>query len=409
MEVIVQKYGGSSLSSPEKITQIAKRILDIEASGKAVTVVVSAMGDTTDHLVAMAEQISPSPPHRELDMLLSTGEQVSIALLSMAIDNLGGSAISLTGLQSGIITDDRHSNAKIKEIRVRRVLNPLQEGKVVIVAGFQGVSGDTEITTLGRGGSDTTAAALAASLNAEICEILTDVDGVFTADPNIVENSVKLDYIAYEEMLELAASGAQVLHPRAVEIAMKYRIPFVVKPALRPGIGTTITEDKMLEKVAITGITVDENVAKIAIKEVPDSPGVASKIFNAISRAKINIRLIIQGVSDGDKSDLTMLADQADMESVVDILRNICLKIKAKGVTYESGMAEISIVGSGIASSSGVAAKMFQTLSKNNINIELISTSHIRVACIVDQKRIKDAVRALHKAFKLEKLKRELL
>lgn len=407
MKIIVQKYGGSSISTPEKIIKVAKRILELEKMGKAIAVVVSAMGDSTDRLIEMAEDISPNPPYREMDMLMATGEQVSIALLSMAITNLGGASVSLTGAQSGIVTDGRHRNAKIKKVKIERIMNLLQEGKVVIVAGFQGISSESEITTLGRGGSDTSAAALAAALNADCCEILTDVEGVYTADPNIVNNAAKLNYISYEEMLEFAGSGAKVLHPRAVEIVMKFGIPLVVKSAHTPGNGTTIVEDKMLERVAVTGVTVDRNVAKIAIQKVPDTPGVAATIFSAISKTGINIRLIIQGISDGNFSDITMLSDKEDMESVVKVLERICPKIKAGGVTFKDGMAEVSVVGSGIGNSTGVAARFFKTLSDNNINIDSISTSHIRIACVIDQQKVKTAVEAIHRTFKLEELIRK--
>ena len=408
MKIIVQKYGGSSISTPEKIIKVAKRILERAEMGKAIAVVVSAMGDTTDRLIEMAKDISPNPPYREMDMLMATGEQVSIALLSMAINNLGGTSVSLTGAQSGIVTDGRHRNAKIKKVKIERIMNLFKEGKVVIVAGFQGISSESEITTLGRGGSDTSAAALAAALNADCCEILTDVEGVYTADPNIVNNAAKLNYISYEEMLEFAGSGAKVLHPRAVEIAMKFGIPLVVKSAHSPGNGTLIVEDKMLERVAVTGVTVDRNVAKIAIKKVPDTPGVAATIFSAISKTGLNIKLIIQGISDGNFSDITMLSDKEDMESVVKVLERICPKIKAGGVTFNDGMAEVSIIGSGIANSTGVAAKIFKTLSDNNINIDSISTSHIRIACVIDQQKVETAVKAIHRAFKLEELIRKI-
>jgi len=407
MKIIVQKYGGSSIGTPGKIMKVARRILELEERGKAIAVVVSAMGSSTDRLIEMAEEISSNPSHRELDMLMSTGEQVSIALLSMAINDLGGSAVSLTGAQSGIVTDGNHRNAKIKKVNIQRIMNLLQEGTVVIVAGFQGISSQSEITTLGRGGSDTTAAALAAALNAESCEILTDVEGVYTSDPNIIKNATKLNYISYEEMLEFAGSGAKVLHPRAIEIAMKFGIPLEVKPAHSPGNGTTIVEEKMLETVAVTGVTVDKNIAKIAIRKVPDTPGIAAKIFSAISKSGINIRLIIQGVSDGNYSDITMLSDKEDMENVVKVLEEICSKVNAGGVIYDDGMAEVSIVGSGIAKSTEVAAKIFKTLSDNNINIDSISTSHIRIACVIDQQKVKKAVKAIHKAFNLEKLVRE--
>jgi aspartate kinase len=407
--ILVQKYGGTSLSSPKKIKNVAKQILERQKTGVSIVVVVSAVGDTTDRLVQLAYEITDDPHQREVDMLLSTGEQVSSALLSMAIQDRGGKAISLTGFQSGIITDNQHSRAKIKKIKVNRILKLLDESHVVIIAGFQGIGSGAEITTLGRGGSDTTGTALAAALQAERCEIYTDVDGVYTANPSIIPGAVKLDYISYEEMLELAGSGTGVLHPRSVEIAMKFGIPVIVRSAHNPGIGTTVIEGKMLEQATITGVTADKDVAKITIHHVPDSPGMAGNVFGTISRSEINIRLIIQGVSDGKYSDITMLVSRSDIKKMVRILEELAPKIKAERVTSVSDMAEVSIVGSGIASTSGVAAKMFSTLAKNKINIDLISSSHIRVACVISKKQADTAVRELHKVFKLEKLNRRML
>lgn len=401
MNIIVQKYGGSSLSTTEKINNIAIKILERCTSGVSIAVVVSAMGDTTDNLLDIARSITQYPSKRELDMLLSTGEQVSIALLSMAIENQGGKAISMTGLQSGIVTTNDHSRAKIRQIKISRILKPLQEGKVVIIAGFQGVGKGMQITTLGRGGSDTTAAALAAELKAECCEIYTDVDGVFTADPQIVPNARKLNYISYEEMLELAGSGAQVLHPRAVEITMKYNIPLKVLSAHTPGTGTTVVEAKMIEQVAITGITSDKNVARIAIQSVPDKPGMAGRIFGAIAKTGTNVKLIVQSVGIGNTIDFSMLVSCEDVDAVVAVLNEICPKIKAYGVTCATKLAEVSIVGSGIASTPGIAAKMFKTLADEKINIEFISTSHIRIVCVVHKDKADDAVKALYRAFDL--------
>ena len=406
---MVQKFGGTSLSTPQKIKKVAQQILGRQKTGASIVVVVSAVGDTTDRLVQMAQEITNDPHQREIDMLLSTGEQASSALLSMAIQDRGGKAVSLTGFQSGIITDNQHSRAKIKKIKVNRILKLLHDSHIVIIAGFQGVGSGAEITTLGRGGSDTTGTALAAALQAERCEIYTDVDGVYTANPNIVPDAVKLDYISYEEMLELAGSGTGVLHPRSVEIAMKFGIPLSVRPAHTPGIGTTVIEGKMLEEATITGVTADKDIAKVTIHQVPDSPGMASKVFGAISRSEINIRLIIQGVSDGKLSDIAMLVTRNDTKKLVSVLEKLAPGIKAERVSSVSDMAEVSIVGSGIASTSGVAAKMFNTLAKNKINIDLISSSHIRVACVINEKQADTAVRELHKVFKLEKLNRRML
>lgn len=408
MDIIVQKYGGTSVGTPEKIERVAERILGLEASGVGVVAVVSAMGDTTDRLVDMARKISSNPPRRELDMLLSTGEQISISLLSMAIHERGGRAISMTGLQSGIITDSRYSEAKIREIKTHRILKPLREGKVVIVAGFQGVSRGAEITTLGRGGSDTTAAALAAALKAKSCEIYTDVDGVFTADPNLVPEAVKLDYISHEEMLELAGSGAQVLHPRAVEIAMKFGLPLKVKPAHSFGSGTTIVEGSMLEKVVVTGVTADKDMAKIAIQKVPDRPGIAAKLFGALAREGISVHLIIQSIGEGNVTDVTIVLKREYMERAVEVLRRLSKQLKAQGVIYDANVAEVSIVGSGMVTEPGVAARMFRALAKRKINIELISTSHIRISCVIHKRHVREAVRAIHEDFKLGRLKRRL-
>lgn len=409
MEIIVQKYGGTSVSTPEKIKRVAERILSVEGSGAAVVAVVSAMGHTTDQLIDMAQQISHNPPRREMDMLLSTGEQVSISLLSMAIHELGGRAISMTGSQSGIITDSRHSEAKIREIKTQRILKPLREGRVVIVAGFQGVSRGSQITTLGRGGSDTTAAALAAVLKAKSCEIYTDVDGVFTADPNIVPTAVKLDYISYEEMLELAVSGAQVLHPRAVEIATKFRFPLKVKPAHTFGSGTTVMEGNMLEQVVVTGVTADKDMAKIAIQKVPDRPGVAAKLFGALAREGISVHLIIQSIGEGNVTDVTIVLKREYMKPAVSVLQRLSQQLKAQGVIYQADMAEVSIVGSGMVHAPGVAAKMFRALAEKNINIDLISTSHIRISVVIQKQHVNEAVKAIHQAFKLDTLTRRKL
>ncbi len=409
MSVIVQKYGGTSVGSPEKILHVADRVLAVRNQGASVLCVVSAMGHTTDELMEMARTVTPSPPRRELAMLLTTGEQVSTSLLSMAIQAKGAQAVALTGLQSGIITDTNYSEAKIRQVRTERVREHLARGEVVIVAGYQGVSNGTEITTLGRGGSDTTAAALAAALGAGSCEIYTDVEGVFTADPRQVPDAARLDFISFEEMLELAGSGAQVMHPRAVEIAMRFGLPLQVKPSYNDGPGTIITEGNKLERVAITGVTSEKNIGKIAIQKVPDRPGVAAKIFGALARERINVRLIIQSVGEGNVNDVTIVVRREFVQRATEVLERMRRTLKAAGVVHDPNVAEISIVGSGIATSPGVAARMFKALARNHINIDLISTSTIRVVCVIDRRRVDEAVRAIHDEFKLGRLRRRAL
>jgi len=374
-----------------------------------MVVVVSAMGHTTDQLVDLARAITNRPSRREMDMLLSTGEQVSIALLSMAIQEQGEKAISMTGLQSGIITDSNYSMARITEIKGQRLLSQLRDGKVVIVAGFQGVSEDSEITTLGRGGSDTTAAALAVALRAKRCEIYTDVDGVYTTDPNLVPQARKLEYISYEEMMELAGAGAQVLHPRSVEIAMKHGVPIHVRPSYSDDPGTIVTEAKKLEKVVITGVTGNKNIAKVAILGIPDRPGVAARIFSALAGRGINIRLIIQSIADNGLNNISLVVSKEFVHSAVEALERQKKALKARDIVFHDHLAEVSIVGSGIASTPGVAARMFKTLAKQGANIELISTSEVRITCVIDQKKTNEAIQALHEEFKLEKLQRGLV
>jgi aspartate kinase len=408
MNIVVQKYGGTSVGDIEKIKRVAGRILRMETSGTRMVVVVSAMGHTTDHLVEMARAITHKPSRREMDMLLSTGEQVSIALLSMAIEEQGGKAISMTGLQSGIVTDSNYSRAKIQKIHAGRILEHLKAERVVIVAGFQGVSEGFEITTLGRGGSDTTASALAVALKANRCEIYTDVNGVFTADPNLVPAARRLDYISYEEMVELAGAGAQVLHPRSVEIAMRYGVPVHVLPSYSEETGTIVMEGKKLEQVVITGVTGNKNIAKLAIRRVPDQPGVAAQVFSALGEKGINIRLIIQSVAEEGHNDISLVVNRDMAHQALEVLEKQKKRLKAKDIVSHGGLSEVSIVGSGIASTPGVAARMFRTLAKLQINIDLISSSEVRVACIIDEKRLNEAIKALHQEFKLEKLQRGL-
>ena len=409
MNIVVQKYGGTSVGNIQRLNSVADRIVRTKASGAQMVVVVSAMGHTTDRLVKLARAVTRTPSRREMDMLLSTGEQISIALLSMAIQERGAEAISMTGLQCGIITDSNHSMAKITEIKTGSLLFHLRQGKVVIVAGFQGVSNGTEITTLGRGGSDTTASALAVALNAKHCEIYTDVDGVFTADPVLVPGAKKLDYISYEEMVELAGAGAQVLHPRSVEIGMKYEVPIHVRPSYSDDPGTVVTEGKKLEKVIITGITCNRNIAKVAIRGIPDRPGVAAQIFSALGGKGINIRLIIQSIAENGLNDISLVVARELVENAVEVLEKQKTSLKARDIVHHGRLAEVSIVGSGIASTPGVAARMFKTLAKQNVNIDLISSSEVRITCVIDEKKTAEAIRALHQEFRLEKLERALV
>jgi len=409
MNIVVQKYGGTSVGNIKKIQSVADRILRTRATGAHLVVVVSAMGHTTDRLVSLAKAITRRPSRREMDMLLSTGEQISIALLSMAIQERGAKAISMTGLQSGIITDSNHSMAKIKKINTETLLSQLRDDKVVIVAGFQGVSNGYEITTLGRGGSDTTGSALAVALKAARCEIYTDVDGVYTADPNIVPEARKLNYISYEEMVELAGAGAQVLHPRSVEIAMKYGVPIQVRPSYSDAPGTIVMEGRKLENVVITGVTGNKNIAKVAIRGIPDRPGVAAQIFSALSSQGINVRLIIQSIAENGLNDISLVVGREFIKSAIEVLERQKASLKAKDIVYHDKLAEVSIVGSGIASTPGVAARMFRTLARKNINIDLISSSEVRITCVIDEKKTSEAISALHREFKLERLERGLV
>ena len=408
MNIVIQKYGGTSVGDIKKIKSVADRILKTQSLGANLVVVVSAMGHTTDRLVRLAKAVTRRPSRREMDMLLSTGEQVSTALLSMAIQERGAKAISMTGLQSGIITDSNHSMAKIRKVNTASLLSHLQEGKVVIVAGFQGVSNGYEITTLGRGGSDTTASALAVALKAKRCEIYTDVDGVYTTDPNLVPEARKLDYISYEEMVELAGAGAQVLHPRSVEIAMKYRVPIHVRPSYSETAGTIVMEGKRLENVVITGITANKNIAKVAIRGIPDRPGVAAQIFSALASQGINVRLIIQSIAENGLNDISLVVSRELVKSAIEVLERQKTSLKARDIVYHDKLAEVSIVGSGIASTPGVAARMFKTLAKRNINIDLISSSEVRITCVIDERKTSEAIPALHEEFKLERLERGL-
>jgi len=405
MALIIQKYGGSSVANPERIKRVAQNIAKTRSESNQVVVVVSAIGDTTDELINLAKQINPRPSNREMDMLLATGEQVSIALLAMALEAINVPVISLTGPKVGIITNQVHTKARIKEIKTERINNELDKNKVVIVAGFQGKTDDNEITTLGRGGSDTTAVALAAALKADLCEIYTDVEGVYTADPRIIKNARKLNQISYDEMLELASLGARVLHPRSVELAKLYRVPLCVRSSFTNKEGTLVVEERFLEKeMLVTGLAHDLNVAKIGLFDVPDRPGIASKIFNALAQANINVDMIIQSAMRHNKNDIAFTIPKDDLENALNIARQVGKEIGVSEIVYADDIAKISIVGAGMITSPGVAAKMFTTLAENNINIEMISTSEIKVSCIIKSSSVNTAMEVLHKAFNLDEI-----
>jgi len=402
MSVIVKKFGGTSVGDTTKIKNVAKQIIRAIELGHQVVVVVSAMGGGTDRLIALAEEISSSPPERELDVLLSTGEQVSIALLAMAVSELGYEAISLTGNQVGILTDGFYSNARIVSINNARILTELDLGKVVILAGFQGVTIDDEITTLGRGASDTTAVAVAASLGAGRCEIYTDVDGIFTADPQTVKNARKLDQITHEEMLEMAGLGAKVLHSRSVELAQKFEVPLVVRSSFHRGEGTIIVkESEMMERVVVSGVTSNKDQAKISLIGIEDKPGVAAKVFQAVAEQKINIDMIIQNIGHDGTTDLSFTVSEKDLSSTVDIIEEVRSQIKIVTVETDSNISKVSVVGIGMVSHVGIAAKMFSALAIENINIQMISTSEIKISCVIDQSQTEKAVQMVHDSFDL--------
>ncbi|OIO33899.1 MAG: aspartate kinase [Candidatus Omnitrophica bacterium CG1_02_40_15] len=402
--LIVQKYGGSSVADTNRIKNVANRIARYKKQGHKVVVVVSALGDTTDELLELAGQITDKPSDRELDMLISTGEQVSVALLAMALHKIGIDAISFTGPQVGIITDCTHTKAKILKISADRIREQVEKGKVVIVAGFQGMNAEQEITTLGRGGSDLTAVAIAKTLGANMCEIYTDVEGVYTADPRIVKDAKKLSVISYEEMLELASLGAQVMQARSMEVAKKYSVPLHIRSSFTDKKGTIISKEvKSMEEVLVSGVTANKGEAKVTICDVPDKPGIAAEIFTNLAKHDINVDMIIQNISRRGYTDLSFTVPTAELNKTKDVVARIVKNVKAEGVVYNNEIAKVSIVGVGMKTHSGVAAKMFGALASKKINIDMISTSEIKISCVINKKYADDAVRALHKAFGLSK------
>ena len=401
--MIVQKYGGTSVGTAARIRRVSRRIAATVKQGHQVVVVVSAMGHTTDRLIALAQSVNPEPPARELDMLVANGETITAPLVAMCLEGMGVPAVSLSGLQAGVRTSAAHSKARIQDIKPDRILEALRNGKVVVVAGFQGVTEDFEVTTLGRGGSDTTAVALAAALNAESCEIYTDVDGIFTADPRLVKTARKLTHIQYDEMLELAAVGARVLHPRAVEIGELYSVPIHVRSSFNESVGTMIVAQvPMEERKRVRGIAEETNVAKITVVGVPDRPGVAAAIFEPLGAAGISVDVIVQNIGRSGRTDLTFSVAESDLKAAEKLVKAAAKSIGAKKVSSAAGVAKLSIVGTGMLGTPGIAGRMFRSLAEAGINIEMISTSEIRITCLVARDQVQKGVRVLHKTFELD-------
>ncbi len=401
MSLIVQKYGGSSVANAERIFNVAGRVLEAYREGNSVVVVVSAQGDTTDELIEKAAGINRNPSKREMDMLLSTGEQISMALLAMALEKQGSHVVSLTGYQAGITTDSNYGNARIKNIDTERIFVELDKKNIVIVAGFQGWNKYGDITTLGRGGSDTTAVALAAALKADLCEIYTDVDGVYTADPRIVKNAGKLNDISYDEMLELASLGANVLHNRSVELAKKYGVNLVVRSSMNKLPGTVIKEVGNVEKMLVRGVTRDSDIARIAVMGIEDKPGMAFKLFSMLSKERISVDVILQSIGRDDTKDISFTVKKADLNRVLEVINSNLGVLGAKEVKHSDRYSKVSIVGAGMVNNSGVAAMMFEALFDADVNIHMITTSEIKISVLVDVQNAERAVNAIHEKFKL--------
>lgn len=404
MALIVQKYGGTSVATPERIKTVARRVWTAQQQGNQVVVVVSAMSGVTDSLIKLAREVHPEPAEREMDMLLATGEQTTVALLAMALHAEGAKAASLTGAQAGIVTDRIHTKARIARINPRRVHDLLDQGHIVTIAGFQGTTADGHITTLGRGGSDLTAVAIAAAISADLCQIFTDVDGVYTADPHIVPDARKLPEISYDELLELAALGSKVMQARSVEFAKKFGVVFEVRSSFNANQGTTVKEETLkMEDVVIRSVAVDKNQAKVTIGGVPDRPGVAARIFRAIADAHVNVDVIVQNVSEKGLADISFTVAADDAARAASLLRPVVGEIGGREVTFTGAIAKLSVVGIGMRSHPGVAAAMFETLARQHVNIEMISTSEIKLSVIVALADADKAARAIHEAFGLGK------
>jgi len=406
MALIVHKYGGTSVGTPEKIKNIAKKLKGLKEEGNQLVVIVSAMGHTTDELIGLMNKVSEAPDHREYDMLISTGEQVSASLMAMALIDVGCPAVSLTGGQAGVVTEDIYKKARIKHVHLDRLKTELKAGKVVVITGFQGIDSKGDIITIGRGGSDTSAVAIAAALKADVCDIYTDVDGVYTTDPRIVSDARKIKYISYEEMLELASLGAQVLHPRSIECASIYNMVIHLRSSKKDDEGTYIKEaTKMENKKAVRGIALDDNIAKVGVLKIADKPGIAAKLFGALAAEKINVDMIVQSVhSKGALADMAFTVERPELKKAVQVAEKVAKELDSEGVVSDSEVCKISLVGIGMVSQPGTAAKMFDTLSAEKINIQMIATSEIKISCVIKKEQGKKAVQILHKAFGLEKV-----
>ena len=403
MPLIVQKYGGTSVGNPERIINVARRLLETQRAGNSVVAVVSAMSGVTDSLIKLAREVSAKPTEREMDVLLSTGEQTTMALTAMAIQSLGGKAVSLTGAQAGIVTNGVHTKAKISNVTPDQIKKHLDEGSIVIVAGFQGETSEGDITTLGRGGSDLTAIALASAVDADACQIFTDVDGVYTCDPRIVPTAKKIEAISYDEMLEMASSGSKVMQSRSVEFAKKFGVTFEVRSSFNNNPGTTVKEESAgMEQVVVRGVSVERNQAKVTVSQVPDKPGCAARLFTALADAHVMIDVIVQNVSAAGSTDISFTMNRDELEKIGDLLDRVVIEIGAGKVSKQDGIAKLSVVGIGMRTHSGVAAKLFEALAKGGINIQMISTSEIKIAVIIDEAKIADAAKLAHTAFGLD-------
>ena len=399
--LVVKKFGGSSVADKERIFNVARRCIEDYEKGNDVVVVLSAMGKTTDGLIAKAHEINPNPPKRELDMLLVTGEQVSVALMAMAMSSLGVPAVSLNAAQVVMHTSSAYGSAKLKRIDVERIRHELESRRIVIVTGFQGINKYDDFTTLGRGGSDTTAVALAAALHADVCEIYTDVEGVYTADPRVVPNARKLAEVSYDEMLEFASLGAKVLHNRSVEMAKKYGVKLVVLSSLTRAEGTSVKEETKVERTLISGVAADASVARISVLGVENKPGITFRVFNLLAKNHINVDIIIQSVTEPGKKDISFTVAKTDLSDTMDLLRENRESLTAREIVSEEGVAKLSVIGAGMCSNPGVAAKMFEALYSADVNTEMIATSEIRITALIDERDVKRAMRAVHDAFDL--------
>jgi aspartate kinase len=403
MSLIVQKYGGTSVGNPERITNVAKRLLETQRTGHSVVAVVSAMSGVTDSLIKLAREVSAKPTEREMDVLLSTGEQTTMALTAMAIQSMGGKAVSLTGAQAGIVTNGVHTKAKISNITPDQIRKHLDQGEIVIVAGFQGETSEGNITTLGRGGSDLTAIALASAVGADACQIFTDVDGVYTCDPRIVPTAKKIQEISYDEMLEMASSGSKVMQSRSVEFAKKFGVTFEVRSSFNNNPGTIVKEESAgMEQVVVRGVSVERNQAKVTVTNVPDKPGCAARLFTALADAHVMVDVIVQNVSASGSTDISFTMNRDELEKIGDLLDRVAAEIGAGKVSKQDGIAKLSVVGIGMRTHSGVAAKLFDALAKGGINIQMISTSEIKIAVIIEEAKIAEAAKLAHTAFGLD-------